>query len=189
MTWHPAYNSHSLVACKGNKDYGIPLNWRGMDFCRYFPFSVQFNSYQTSLMEFLISSSWDKFLKSIKLRLLYADKGLQCLEYQRARHCSVWDLWNKKQSIEVNDKNRIWYNVSKKKISLQISWSIFLGKKNGRRNNHTQCACIVQSPWWLESTEHTVTRGCMRCFILLSQLGSKERFGRLKSAMKMRKSN
>lgn len=129
MTWHPAYNSHSLVACKGNKDYGIPLNWTGMDFCRYFPFSVQFNSYQTSLMEFVISSSWDKFLKSIKLRLLYADKGLQCLEYQRARHCSISDLWNKKQSIEVNDKNRNRYNVSKKKISLQISRSIFLGKK------------------------------------------------------------
>lgn len=69
------------------------------------------------------------------------------------------------------------------------SHEAFSLEKNGRRNNYTQCACIVQSFWWLESSEHTVTRGCMQCFILLSQLGSKERFGRLKSAMKMRKSN
>lgn len=38
-----------------------------------FFFSVQFHSPQMLFMEFVIGSSWEKFIKSIKLRLLYAD--------------------------------------------------------------------------------------------------------------------
>ena len=52
----------------------FPMEIRGeWIFSSYFSFSVQFHSLQILFMEFVIGSSWDDFIKTIKLGLLYTE--------------------------------------------------------------------------------------------------------------------
>lgn len=63
-------------------------------FSRYFLFGFfqcGFHSPQMLFLEFIIGSSWDKFIKSIKLGLLYADFFLCCAGNNRGPHTAPYE--------------------------------------------------------------------------------------------------